>query len=352
MVLEKKYITAPQTFALIHRQDLEFNNIEIVSVGDKTVLGRWCAFRDYGTQNNPRSIVLGRKCWVGRFVEFAVWDNNHVLLKGDTSINDGTKIYGSVTIEKYCLIAPNVFISSGNHHAHHSPPILIKDQDTLVQNAASLREHDQTVHIEEDCWIGLGAFLKQGIYVGRGAIIGTYSVVLTDVPPYSVQVGAPSREIKTRLLFEPPDELRADQIECRPYFYRGFYQRLSDISESLKRGVILADHHTVITLRKRSRVTLRISGKLSLGIRSVRIRLRLNGHFVAALIINESAFEHEVNMTDMYQAGDEECVAVAEPLKRFNVYTLDASEILDDKCPPHSRSTPYGFSVIQQIPCK
>lgn len=46
--------------------------------------------------------------------------------------------------------------------------------------------------IGSDVWIGRNAVLLGGITIGHGAIIGAFSVVASDVPPYAVVVGNPA----------------------------------------------------------------------------------------------------------------------------------------------------------------
>ena len=52
--------------------------------------------------------------------------------------------------------------------------------------------------LEPDVWIGQGAFLKSGITVGTGAIIGARTTVVKDVPPYAIVVGTPGRVLRLR----------------------------------------------------------------------------------------------------------------------------------------------------------
>lgn len=54
------------------------------------------------------------------------------------------------------------------------------------------------ISIGEDVWIGRGVFVGKGVSIGQGAVIGANSVVVKDIPPYAVAVGAPARVIKYR----------------------------------------------------------------------------------------------------------------------------------------------------------
>lgn len=51
--------------------------------------------------------------------------------------------------------------------------------------------------IEDGVDVGCGACVLGHVVVGRGSVIGANAVVLDDVPPYSVVVGAPARVVKS-----------------------------------------------------------------------------------------------------------------------------------------------------------
>ncbi len=130
---------------------------------------------------------------------------------------------GSVTIGKYSILAPDIFISSGNHFYKEKPYLTIRQQDSEKGASKELfRLNDKDVFIEEDCWIGKNVFIAPGVYVGRGAIIGTNSIVKSDIEPYTVNVGTPLMKVKDRLHFQPKEEISAFIPENLPYFYRGF----------------------------------------------------------------------------------------------------------------------------------
>jgi len=50
----------------------------------------------------------------------------------------------------------------------------------------------EKIVIGSDVWIGRNATLLGNITIGDGAIIGAFSVVAKDIPPYAVVVGNPA----------------------------------------------------------------------------------------------------------------------------------------------------------------
>ncbi|NJM72477.1 MAG: acyltransferase [Scytonema sp. RU_4_4] len=52
--------------------------------------------------------------------------------------------------------------------------------------------------IENDCWLGTGVKVLDGVRIGCGSVIGAGAVVTKDIPPYSIAVGVPARVIAQR----------------------------------------------------------------------------------------------------------------------------------------------------------
>ena len=61
--------------------------------------------------------------------------------------------------------------------------------------------------IGNDVWIGREGIIMPGVKIGDGAIIAAYSVVVKDVPAYTVYGGNPARFIKERFDAELKDLL-------------------------------------------------------------------------------------------------------------------------------------------------
>lgn len=58
--------------------------------------------------------------------------------------------------------------------------------------------HKGDIVIGNDVWIGRESVIMPGVTIGDGAIVAAYSVVTSDVEPYSVFGGNPARFLKRR----------------------------------------------------------------------------------------------------------------------------------------------------------
>jgi len=110
-------------------------------------------------------------------------------------IGDGTSIVGhctlsaavSVRLGKRVLFARNIYVAD-HTHAYGDTGAAILDQ-----GIASIRP----VEICDGAWLGQNVVVGPGVRIGAGAVIGANSVVLEDVPDYSVAVGAPARVVRS-----------------------------------------------------------------------------------------------------------------------------------------------------------
>ena len=49
------------------------------------------------------------------------------------------------------------------------------------------------IHIKDGAWIGFGSAILKGVTIGKGAIVGSKSVVTRDVPDNAIVAGNPAR---------------------------------------------------------------------------------------------------------------------------------------------------------------
>ena len=114
-------------------------------------------------------------------------DNPKVVIGNNSQLgwNVSISVCKEVIIEENVRISFDCRIADGDGHpreadlrAAHKPPKL---------------EDIRPVRICRNAWIGNGTHILKGVTIGEGAIVGANSVVMSDVPPYSLAVGNPAR---------------------------------------------------------------------------------------------------------------------------------------------------------------
>jgi acetyltransferase-like isoleucine patch superfamily enzyme len=216
-------------------------------------------------------IALGDRVYLGRQVEITAAGGGSILVGDDTSLQDGDIIYGDVRIGSHCLFGRQVFVASRGHNFHRHPAWLIRDQD--AEMLASLPNAGPRTVIEDDCWIAQNVVVMPGVYIGRGAVLGSNCVVTRDVGPYEIHGGVPNRKIGTRLDFCPPTTLRASEDDHLPYFYRGFALSQTALAWSRAQDAIAARSEACLVLAGAESSRLELRGHLA----GHRLRLRVNG---------------------------------------------------------------------------
>jgi acetyltransferase-like isoleucine patch superfamily enzyme len=134
-------------------------------------------------------LLLQNRVTIERGVDIKTCENGCVKICRETTIGAYTCIAGpgNIHIGEYCMIASHCGIYANQHiFADRTVPIMLQGVTT------------QGIVIENDCWLGTGVKVLDGVRIGRGSVIGAGAVVTTDIPPYSVAVGVPARVIKSR----------------------------------------------------------------------------------------------------------------------------------------------------------
>ena len=117
----------------------------------------------------PRvSIVLPEMVFIG----------DHTHLGENVHLRGG----GRLTIGKWCQIANNTIILTGNH----------KIDGGLYYG----RNIFTDVEIGDNVWIGSNAIILAGVKIGKNSVIGAGAVVTKDVPPNVIVAGVPAHIIK------------------------------------------------------------------------------------------------------------------------------------------------------------
>ena len=108
-----------------------------------------------------------------------------------------------LVIGKFCAIARGVkFIMNGANHkmtgiSTYPFQIFGNGWEKVMPRPDELPYKGDTV-IGNDVWIGYDSLIMPGVNIGNGAIVSSRSVVVADVPPYTIVGGNPARAIRQR----------------------------------------------------------------------------------------------------------------------------------------------------------
>jgi acetyltransferase-like isoleucine patch superfamily enzyme len=150
-----------------------------------------------------RNVVLDRLPFVSGPVEIHIGD--YVLIGGCVSIlsartdakpllvlkdhseigwNVSIAVARQITIEEHARVSYDCRISDTDGHP--------READLRAKNAPVHARDVKPVRICKYAWIGNGSHIMKGVTIGEGAVIGANSVVISDIPPYSLALGNPA----------------------------------------------------------------------------------------------------------------------------------------------------------------
>jgi acetyltransferase-like isoleucine patch superfamily enzyme len=146
----------------------------------------------------PGGLEIGEKSWIMTGCRLHVFNYRGIEHAGirigrRTFIGEGSIVrgQGGVAVGDNVLFGPRVMVLAVNH-VFTDPERPIMDQGITAQG----------IRIEDNCWIGAGAIILDGVTVGRGACVGAGAVVTHSIPPHSLAVGVPARVVRN-LVDEP-----------------------------------------------------------------------------------------------------------------------------------------------------
>ena len=119
----------------------------------------------------------------GYIPELVIGDD--VTMMSNCQISCMRKVY----IGNGCLFGDNVFVSDNLHGSNNFEELEIPP---LLRKLSS----KGPVIIGDNVWIGRNVCVLPGVKIGRGAVVGSNSVVTHDIPDNSVVAGVPAKIIK------------------------------------------------------------------------------------------------------------------------------------------------------------
>lgn len=114
---------------------------------------------------NPDRIIIGDHCLIGR--------RNYFSTGGVIRVRD----FAFTGVDCHFL---------GCGHDYRSPSVPY----TIGLSAGA------SIEVGVNCWISTSVTVMEGVKIGHGSVVGARSVVLHDIPPFSIAVGTPARVIQ------------------------------------------------------------------------------------------------------------------------------------------------------------
>jgi acetyltransferase-like isoleucine patch superfamily enzyme len=137
-----------------------------IVVGDDVVFfGKVDIFS--GRQCDEPRLVLGNRVEIGHNVVFSV--NKEIVIEDDVNVSSGCR-----------------FMDSDAHP---------REAMARIADLPAPMDEIKPIRVGRYAWIGQDSFIMKGVTVGEGAIIGVNSVVVSDIPAYSVAMGNPARVV-------------------------------------------------------------------------------------------------------------------------------------------------------------
>lgn len=165
---------------------------QLISVGQSVII------EDYVVIDalSQKGVVLGDNVTIAKFSTIqctGVIQNLGVGLQIGNNSAIGAYSFlgaqGGIVIGNNVIMGPRVSFHAENHRF-----------DDLTVPIRLQGETRQGIRVKDNCWIGAGSIILDGVCIEEGCVIAAGSVVTKSIPAYSIVAGVPARIIKSRKL--------------------------------------------------------------------------------------------------------------------------------------------------------
>lgn len=157
-----------------------------IHIGDNVVIDDNVMLDAKGTDNQGITIKDG--AFVGRNTILSCKDGD-IVIGEKTNIGFNCEIFSASKVE----LGSKIFLAAycylvGGTHKFDRTDIPIMDQERQAKG----------ISVADNCWLGAGVVIDDGVNIARDAIVGAGAVVNKDVDEYAIVGGVPAKFIKDR----------------------------------------------------------------------------------------------------------------------------------------------------------
>ena len=165
---------------------VKIENPQRISLGDNVCIEDGCTL----IARSERGITLGDGVNLKQRVYLDTEGADGYIEIGRCAyIGTGCCLHGHQGLEigDHTLFAQNITITPYSHKF-----------DDVTRTIIEQGGHTRRIVIGRDCYLGMGVCVLWSADIGDGSVIGSGSVIVKPIPPYSVAVGVPARVVRKR----------------------------------------------------------------------------------------------------------------------------------------------------------
>lgn len=155
----------------------------------------YCKHTFIKIRGNNNKLIIGKQCYIGNNCTFILEGNNinitigdYCTFTSDIEINaqeNNMQIY----ISNDCMLSNHIIVRTSDSH-----PIYDMNTKERLNNPKS-------IFIGEHVWIAPNSKIMKGAVINKGSIIGSDSMVTTEIPESSLAVGHPAKVVKKNIFW-------------------------------------------------------------------------------------------------------------------------------------------------------
>jgi acetyltransferase-like isoleucine patch superfamily enzyme len=153
-------------------------------------MGKGILFDPDVSINVPRHVFLDDFCYIGKGAQLYA-PEGYIRIGKRSHISATVLGHGGVEIGAGVASGGLILSVTDSHYggARMGGPMIPSEQRNLRYGK---------VVIGDDAFLGRNSMVMPGVTIGEGAVVGPYSLVVKDVPPWTVVMGCPAVEIDKR----------------------------------------------------------------------------------------------------------------------------------------------------------